>query len=133
MSLNLTIGGVAGKAGVNVETIRYYQRLKLLPEPPKPPRGVRRYSEDAVSRVRFIKRAQELGFSLAEIRRLMRLGDPQSCGEARSLAAEKLALVESRVADLERLRGTLKELIARCDRGRGKVACPIIESLAQTG
>lgn len=130
MSPNLTIGGVARKAGVNVETIRYYQRLKLLPEPPKPPGGVRRYSEDAVSRVRFVKRAQELGFSLAEIRRLMRLGDPQSCGQARALAAEKLALVQARVADLLRLRGVLQELIGRCDRGGGKVACPIIESLA---
>ena len=127
----LTIGRLALCAGVNVETIRYYQRLKLLPEPPKPPGGVRRYSEDAVSRVRFIKRAQELGFSLAEIGRLMRLGDPQSCGEARSLAAEKLALVDSRLADLRRLRGTLTALIGRCDRARGKVACPIIESLAQ--
>jgi MerR family mercuric resistance operon transcriptional regulator len=131
MSLDLTIGGIAKRAGVNVETIRYYQRLKLLEEPPKPPGGVRRYSEAAAARVRFIKRAQELGFSLAEIRRLMRLGDPQSCGQARALAAEKLALVESRVADLERLRGVLQALIGRCDRARGKVACPIIESLAR--
>jgi len=131
MSLNLTIGAVAKKAGVNVETIRYYQRLKLLEEPPKPPGGVRRYSDIAVSRVQFIKRAQELGFSLAEIRRLMRLGDPQSCAEARALAAEKLALVESRVADLERLSGVLQELIGRCDRRRGRIACPIIESLAR--
>ena len=127
----MTIGRLARSAGVNVETIRYYQRLKLLAEPPKPPGGVRRYSEDTVSRVRFIKRAQELGFSLAEIRRLMQLGDPQTCGQARSLAAEKLALVESRVADLARLRGVLQELIGRCDRRRGKVACPIIESLAR--
>ena len=133
MELNLTIGGVARKCGVNVETIRYYQRLELLEEPQRPPRGVRRYSGEAVSRVRFIKRAQELGFSLAEIRRLMRLGDPQSCGEARALAAEKLALVESRLQDLERLRCVLKELIGRCDRRRGRVACPIIESLARRG
>ena len=131
MERNLTIGGVARKSGVNVETIRYYQRLELLEEPQRHPRGVRRYSEDAVARVRFIKRAQELGFSLAEIRRLMRLGDPQSCGEERALAAEKLALVESRLRDLERLRGVLKELIGRCDRRRGKVACPIVESLAR--
>jgi MerR family mercuric resistance operon transcriptional regulator len=60
-------------------------------------------------------------------------GDPQSCGEARALAAEKLALVESRVADLQRLRGVLQELIGRCDRRRGKIACPIIESLARQG
>ncbi len=127
----MTIGKLASAAGVNVETIRYYQRLGLLEAPSRPPGGVRRYTEDAASRVRFIKRAQELGFSLAEIRRLMRLGDPQSCGEARALAAEKLALVESRIADLERLRGVLRELIGRCDRARGKVACPIIESLAR--
>jgi len=133
MSLNLSIGGVAKAAGVNVETIRYYQRLKLLEEPARPPGGVRRYAEAAVARVRFIKRAQELGFSLAEIHRLLRLGDPQSCGEARALAAEKLALVESRVADLQRLRGVLQELIGRCDRRRGKIACPIIESLARQG
>ena len=127
----MTIGKLAQRAGVNVETIRYYQRLKLLEEPARPPGGVRRYAEGAVARVRFIKRAQELGFSLAEIHRLLRLGDPQSCGEARALAAEKLALVESRVADLQRLRGVLQELIGRCDRRRGKVACPIIESLAR--
>jgi len=131
MSPNLTIGGVAKAAGVNVETIRFYQRLNLLEAPARPPGGVRRYSDAAISRVKFIKRAQELGFSLAEIRRLLRLGDPQNCGEARALAAEKLALVESRVADLQRLRGVLKELIGRCDRRRGKVACPIIESLAR--
>lgn len=130
---DMTVGALARKAGVNVETVRYYQRLGLLELPEKPPRGIRRYGEEALSRVHFIKRAQELGFSLAEIRRLMRLGDPQSCGEARALAAEKLALVESRLTDLERLRGVLQELIGRCDRRRGRVACPIIESLARRG
>lgn len=129
----MTIGKLAQSAGVNVETIRYYQRLKLLDEPARPLGGVRRYADVAVARVQFIKRAQELGFSLAEIQRLLRLGDPQSCGEARALASEKLALVESRVADLERLRSVLKNLIGRCDQRRGKVACPIIESLAQRG
>jgi MerR family mercuric resistance operon transcriptional regulator len=127
----MTIGKLAKSTGVNVETIRYYQRLGLLDEPARPPGGVRRYADAVVARVRFIKRAQELGFSLAEIRRLMRLGDPQSCGKARALAAEKLALVESRVTDLQKLRGVLEELIGRCDRRRGKVACPIIESLAR--
>lgn len=127
----MTIGRLARNAGVNIETIRYYQRLGLLDEPVRPPGSVRRYGAAAVSRVKFIKRAQDLGFSLAEIRRLMRLGDPQTCGQARALAAEKLALVDSRLADLRRLRGTLTELIGRCDRARGKLACPIIESLAQ--
>ena len=125
----MTIGRLAHSAGVSVETIRYYQRLNLVELPPKPPGGVRSYSDTSVSRVRFIKRAQELGFSLAEIRHLMQLGDPQDCGEARTLAAGKLALVEARVADLERLRGTLKDLIGRCDQGGGKVACPIVQAL----
>lgn len=130
---NLTIGAFARACGVGVETVRYYQRLKLLDQPRKPQGGVRRYGETAVARVRFIKRAQELGFSLAEIERLLQLEEAQSCGTARSLAAEKLALVESRLADLSRLRGVLKDLIMRCDVRRGKVACPIIESLAARG
>lgn len=129
----MTIGKLAQSAGVNVETIRYYQRLKLIDEPAKPLGGVRRYTGAAVARVKFIKRAQELGFALAEIQRLLSLEDPQSCGAARTLAAEKLALVESRVTDLVRLRGVLKDLIGRCDQRRGKIACPIIESLARRG
>jgi MerR family mercuric resistance operon transcriptional regulator len=131
MSPNLTIGRVATAAGVNVETIRFYQRQGLLAEPARPPGGVRRYSSEFVARLRFIKRAQQLGFSLAEIQRLMVLEDPQSCGKARSLAAEKLALVEARIADLARLRSVLKELVARCDLRRGKVACPIIATLTE--
>ena len=130
MNATMTIGRVADAAGVNVETIRFYQRLGLLAEPARPPGGVRRYGSELVSRLRFVKRAQQLGFSLAEIQRLLVLEDPQSCGKARSLAAEKLALVEARIADLERMRGVLKELVARCDVRRGKVACPIIATLS---
>lgn len=126
----LTIGKVAAAAGVNVETVRYYQRRGLLAEPPRPPRGVRRYSAETVARLRFIKRAQELGFTLAEVRRLLALGDPQSCGKTRALAAEKLALVRARLADLGRLERMLASLIRRCDAAKGKVCCPIIESLA---
>jgi MerR family transcriptional regulator, mercuric resistance operon regulatory protein len=130
MSPDLTIGKVARAAGVSVETVRYYQRSGLVPEPPRPAGGVRRYSDEIVARLRFIRRAQELGFTLAEIRRLLALGDPQSCGKARSLAAAKLALVGARIADLERMRAALESLVVRCDAARGKVACPIIETLA---
>lgn len=130
MAQDLTIGKVARAAGVNVETVRYYQRSGLVPEPPRPPGGVRRYSDETVARLRFIKRAQELGFALAEIRRLLALGEPQSCGRARALAADKLALVRARIADLERMRAVLDALIERCDVTRGRVACPIIETLA---
>ncbi|MGQ0544486.1 MAG: Hg(II)-responsive transcriptional regulator [Betaproteobacteria bacterium] len=126
---SLTIGKVAAAAGVNVETVRYYPRCGLLPQPPRPPGGVRRYSAETVARLRFIKRAQELGFSLAEVRRLLALGDPQSCGKARALAAGKLALVRGRLADLVRLERMLASLIRRCDAAKGKVCCPIIDSL----
>ena len=129
MSSTLTIGRVAEAAGINVETIRFYQRLGLLDEPAKPSGGVRRYGVEFVARLRFIKRAKQLGFSLAEVQRLLVLEDPQSCGKARSLAAEKLALVENRIADLERMRSVLTDLVARCDVRRGKVACPIIATL----
>jgi len=129
----MTIGKLARGAGVNVETIRYYQRVRLIEAPAKPARGARRYTQDDLGRVQFIKRAQELGFSLADVRRLLRLGDPQTCGEARALAAEKLSLVESRMADLRRMGKVLKTLIGRCDQARGRVACPIIESLARRG
>jgi len=130
MSRDLTIGKVARAAGVNVETVRYYQRSGLVPEPQRPAGGMRRYSHETVARLRFIKRAQELGFTLAEIRRLLALGDPQTCGKARALAAEKLSLVRARIADLERMRAALESLIDRCDAVRGQVSCPIIETLA---
>ena len=131
MSATMTIGRVAEAASVNVETIRFYQRVGLLAEPPRPPGGVRRYGGEFVSRLRFVKRAQQLGFSLAEIQRLLVLEDPQSCGKARTLAAEKLALVEARLADLARMRDVLKDLVARCDVRRGRVACPIIATLTE--
>ena len=125
----MSISRLAKAANVNIETIRYYQRIGLIQAPEKPPRGVRRYADGDVARVRFIKRAQELGFALAEVRNLLALEDGQSCGAARALAAQKLEVVESRLADLARMRGALKDLIGRCDVRRGKVACPIIATL----
>lgn len=126
----MTIGQLAREARVNVETVRFYQRIGLVEAPAKPPRGVRRYAQADAARLRFIKRAQELGFALAEVRSLLALEQGRSCGEARSLAAHKLNLIESRLADLARMRDALKALVARCDSRRGKVACPIIETLA---
>lgn len=129
MESRLTIGKVAAATGINVETVRYYQRRGLVPEPARPPGGVRRYSAATVARLRFIKRAQELGFTLAEIQRLLVLEDAQTCDKARALAAEKLSLVRVRMAELRRMRAVLKALIGRCDAARGQVACPVIESL----
>ena len=126
----MTIGLLAKAAGVNVETIRFYQRIGLIRAPAKPPRGVRRYADGDAARLRFIRRAQELGFTLAEIRQLLALEDGRSCSAARSLAAHKLGLVELKLTDLARMRDALKDLVARCDVRRGTVACPIIATLS---
>lgn len=130
MDRELTIMRLAKAAGVHVETVRYYQRRGLVAEPQRPLNSVRRYSEDSVKRIRFIKRAQELGFTLAEIGNLLALEDGRSCRETRLLATQKLALVESRLSDLNRLRKTLQKLIAQCDVTRGKISCPIISALS---
>jgi MerR family mercuric resistance operon transcriptional regulator len=104
-------------AGVNVETIRFYQRKGLLPEPDKPYGSIRRYGETDVTRVRFVKSAQRLGFSLDEIAELLRLEDGTHCEEASSLAEHKLKDVRERMADLARMEAVLSDLCAM--RGRG--------------
>ncbi|MGE5668813.1 MAG: Hg(II)-responsive transcriptional regulator [Betaproteobacteria bacterium] len=130
MNKELTIGRLAQAAGVNVETIRYYQRRGLVDEPAKPVGGHRRYAPSAASRVRFIKRAQQLGFTLEEVTGLLRLQDGQSCRETRLLAERKLAMIEGRIADLTRMRRMLKGLIAKCAAGRRPRSCPIIATLS---
>jgi MerR family mercuric resistance operon transcriptional regulator len=126
----LTIGRLAQAADVNVETIRYYQRRGLVDEPSKPLGGHRRYAADAVKRVRFIKRAQKLGFTLQEVKSLLLLEDGQSCQETRQLAEQKLAVIESRIDDLNRMRRMLKDLIAECAKGKRPRSCPIIGTLS---
>ena len=130
MSDQLTIGSLAQAAGVNVETIRYYQRRGLLDEPAKPLGGHRRYAPAAAARVRFVKRAQQLGFTLEEVKGLLRLEDGQSCRETRLLAEHKLALIEVRIGDLTRMRRLLKGLISECTGGRRPRSCPIIATLS---
>jgi len=93
---DMTIGALAKAAGVHVETVRYYQRRGLVAEPKRQAGSVRRYDDGAVKRLRFVRRAQELGFTLEEIKALVRLGETPSCRGARELAEEKLALVKSR-------------------------------------
>ena len=126
----VTIGSLAQSAGVNVETVRYYQRRGLLDEPAKPQGGQRRYAPAAAMRVRFIKRAQQLGFTLEEVKGLLLLEDGQSCRETRLLAEHKLALIEVRITDLGRMRRLLKALIAQCAEGRRPRSCPIIATLS---
>lgn len=128
---NLTIGAFAEAAGVNVETIRFYQRKGLLPEPDRPAGGIRRYGETDVTRVRFVKTAQRLGFSLEEIGELLRLEDGTHCKEASKLAERKLDDVRSRMADLARMESVLSALVGACRSSRGNIACPLIASLQQ--
>lgn len=108
-----TIGAFADAGGVNVETIRFYQRKGLLTEPEKPLGGIRRYGPEDVTRVRFIKSAQRLGFSLDEIAELLRLEDGAHCQEASSLATRKLVDVRERLADLSRMEKFSPSLSAR--------------------
>jgi len=126
---NLTIGAFAHAARVNVETIRFYQRKGLLAEPDKPYGGIRRYGKADVARVRFVKSAQQLGFSLDEIAELLKLEDGMHCGEARRLAAYKLDAVRAKLADLVQMKSALTDLVKRCDARRGKVCCPLIDAL----
>jgi len=126
----LTIGRLADVAGVNVETIRYYQRRGLMPEPIKPLNGHRHYPTTAVRRVRFIKRAQVLGFTLDEIGSLLELDEAHACADTRALAAHKLQVIEGKLADLKAMRKALTALLVQCDTGGTRDRCPIIDALA---
>lgn len=128
-SEQLTIGTFAKRAGVNVETIRFYQRKGLLLEPEKPYGGIRRYVHADIARLGFIKSAQQLGFSLDEIAELLRLEDGAHCGEARELAEHKLRDVRNKLADLQRIESVLTQLVAQCCATNGEVNCPLIASL----
>ncbi len=129
MPSELTIGRLARAAGVHVETIRYYERTGLLLRPPKPARGYRHYPTAAVQRIRFIKRAQSLGFKLHEIVELLQL-DNGDCVDVRARAEQKLALVQAQIHDLGRLRNTLQELIRACHANRSADHCPIVDALS---
>jgi len=126
---SLTIGAFAKAAGVNVETIRFYQRKGLLPVPDKPYGSIRRYGEADVARVRFVKSAQRLGFSLDEVAGLLRLDDGAHCDEARVLAEQKLEDVREKLADLQRIESVLAQLVDDCCASQGTVSCPLIVSL----
>lgn len=126
---SLTIGVLATTAGVNVETIRFYQRKGLLTEPDRPHGGIRRYGDAEVNRIKFIKSAQRLGFSLDEVAELLKLEDGTHCDEARGLAERKLIDVRSKLDDLRRIESTLDTLVQNCCTARGNVSCPMISAL----
>lgn len=126
---SFTIGTLAKMAGVNVETIRFYQRRGLLAEPARPLKGVRRYTERDAQRVRFIKQGQKLGFSLGELIELLSLEDGQHCREARDIALKKLSSIRERIEGLRSIEKTLSELAESCSKNTGAVSCPIIHTL----
>jgi len=127
----LTIGELAKRGGVGLETIRYYERRGLLAKPPRSAAGYRAYSSEEVRRVRFIKAAQELGFSLAEIDELLALRvDPRStCADVRERAEAKITDIEDKIRQLTRMRESLERVTAACS-GRGPTSqCPILDSM----
>lgn len=131
----LTIGQVARTCGVGVETVRFYERKGLLPAPPRRESGYRQFPPDTVTRIRFIGRAKELGFSLREIRDLLtlRVDRSTSCGDVKRRARTKLAEIRKKKESLERIEDALVRLTAAC-RGRGPAGeCPILEALEDGG
>ncbi len=129
---NFTIGALAKNAGVNIETIRFYQRRGLLVEPVKPLKGIRQYTECDVQRVRFIKQGQKLGFTLDEVSELLSLEDGQHCQEAKEIALRKLILIRERIDGLRTMESALSNLVESCASNTDSVSCPIIHSLIKT-
>lgn len=126
----LSIGQLAGKAGVSVETVRFYERKGLLPAAPRSAAGYRQYSAESVRRLRFVQRAKDVGFTLAEIGELLALRtEPDaSCADVRARAAARIALIDGKLAALTRMKRALAELAERCT-GEGPVSgCPILDA-----
>ncbi len=129
--MTLTIGQVAAAAAVNIQTIRYYERRGLFTAPQRTASGYRQYAPDAVTRLRFIKQAQELGFSLKEIQDLLvlRVRHGAACDPVERKTRQKIELVERKIRDLERIRHILEQLAAACAERRPTDDCPILKAL----
>ncbi len=132
-TVTMTIGTLARKTGVNVETVRYYERFGIIAEPPRSASGYRHYTDEVVTRIRFIRRAQQLGFSLKEIQELLTLrvdhNKNTSCREVKKRAEAKISDVEAKIYDLERLKQALVEISDKCT-GSGPISnCPILALL----
>jgi Hg(II)-responsive transcriptional regulator len=122
---------VAAQAHVNTQTLRYYERRGLLPQPERTQSGYRTYTADAVRVVRFVKRAQQLGFTLDEIEELLHLaqGGPASCEEAKAMASTRIADLQHRIEELAGIRDALTRLVDTCDQPRAERDCPILRDL----
>ena len=125
-----SIGDLSGMTGVNIETIRYYERIRMLPMPRRSGNGRRVYGSTDVRALAFIRRARELGFSLDEIRALLRLGGPgkASCGEVRDIATRHLRDIRAKITDLRRLERSLATTVGRCS-GTTAPECPVLDML----
>lgn len=132
MEETLSIAELARTCAVGVETVRYYQRRGLLDTPDRPAGGIRRYGEAHAARLRFVRRAREIGFSLDDVGVLLRLERAPDCGQARQLALMKLAQIEATLVDLQRMRKSLRTMIIACADGRDPRSCPIVESIIRT-
>lgn len=132
---NLTTGQLAERAGVNVQTVRFYERRGLLPEPPRSPAGYRLYRRRDLQRLRFIRRAQTLGFRLAEIEELLdlRVREDGSCGAVQARAEAAIARIDEQVEQLARMHGALTSLLRACRQRKATGECPILESLETEG
>ena len=126
--MGLTIGQLAKKAEINLETIRYYERRGIIERPDKPATGYRQYSNDVLQRLLFIKRAKALGFNLDEIQNLLLLAVGH-CIEIQSLAEQKLDQVQYKIRDLQRLEEVLSDLVRQCNASADKAHCPIVDAL----
>ncbi len=125
-----TIGALSKGTGCKIETIRYYERIGLLPKPPRSPGGHRLYQDDHLRRLTFIRRCRELGFTLDEVRGLLRLvdGGAYTCAEVKTLTLDHVAEVRRKLADLRRMKRVLEEMAAECEGGEVP-ECPIIDAL----
>jgi MerR family mercuric resistance operon transcriptional regulator len=126
----IAIGRLAKNTNTNIETIRYYERVSLLPAPPRSAGGYRLYGTEHLKRLNFIRRARALGFSIGEVRTLLRLADERKrpCAEVRVVAEAHLADVRTKIADLKAMERVLKDTVARCADGTGS-HCPLIDAL----
>ncbi len=127
----LTIGQVAKAAGIGIETIRFYEREGLFDPPPRRPSGYRQFPEEVVHRLRFIRRAKELGFSLKEIRELLdlRLEPDATCADVKDRAEQKIESIQTKLRDLQHMKRALGRLVAACDGNADVDHCPILVSL----
>ena len=133
--MGMKIGSVAEAAGVEVSTVRYYERRGLLAEPPRTDSGYRQYDASVIDRIRFVRQAQDLGFTLHEIEELLdlRVEDPASCGAVEEATRSKLRSVDAKIRELRRLRAVLARLVRSCEEKEATDECPVLGMFEEEG